>query len=46
MASHTFVLPDDVEEKWLKYEKEYDANFSKMATKVIREYLEKKLGKK
>lgn len=46
MASHTFVLPDDIEEKWQRYEKEKNASFSKMARKAILEYLTRELGKK
>jgi len=46
MAKHTFETNKDVEEKWKKYEDEYDASFSKMANKAIMEYLDKKLKRK
>ena len=42
---HTFDLADDTEEKWLRYEKENDSNFSKMANKAVKEYLERKAKK-
>jgi hypothetical protein len=41
----SFDLTDEVEELWKRYESEYDAKFSKMANKAIKEYLTKKLGK-
>lgn len=45
-TKRTVDLADDVEQKWKRYESNWDASFSKMANKAISEYLDRKLGKK
>ena len=45
MAKHTFETTHEVEEKWLKYEKNSDACFTKMVNNAITYYLIKKSKK-
>jgi len=42
----TFDMNNEVTKLWIRYEKDCDASFSKMANNAIFEYLTKKLGKK